>query len=162
MPRGPESFEARQADVSADRVWDIEQPFSIEIAVHADDIDRLGHVNNAVYLQYMERAAWAHTEARGLSWDIYRDLDTACVVHRHELDYLAAVGTGERLRVATWIIENDGRLTMWRGFQIRRAAGGDTVLRARTRYVCVGLSSGRPRRMPRCFVQAYRPLHEFD
>jgi len=137
--------------------WDIDVPFYIEVEVNSAHIDRLDHVNNAVYLKFMEQAAWAHTEALGLTWDSYRELDAACVVHRHELDYLMPAHLGDRLQVATWITENDGRLAMWRAFQIRRVEDGHTLFRARTHYVCIGLSNGRPKRMPQRFVEAYRP-----
>ncbi|GAB3683536.1 acyl-CoA thioesterase [Salinisphaera aquimarina] len=137
--------------------WDIDVPYYIELDVAADDIDRLEHVNNSVYLKYLERAAWHHTEALGLTWDSYRELDAACVVHRHELDYLQPAVFGDTLQVATWITQNDGRLAMWRAFQIRRKSDGRTVFRARTHYVCIRLSNGRPRRMPQLFVDAYRP-----
>ncbi|MES1925196.1 thioesterase family protein [Salinisphaera sp. T31B1] len=137
--------------------WDIDVPFYIDIEVVEDHIDRLEHVNNGVYLSFMEQAAWQHTEALGLSWADYRELDAACVVHRHELDYLAPAVLGERLQVATWITENDHRLAMWRAFQIRRTNDGHTIFRGRTQYVCIRLSNGRPRRMPQLFVDAYRP-----
>ena len=48
--------------------WDVIAPFHIDVTVAASDIDRLDHVNNAAYLRFMERAAWAHTEALGLTW----------------------------------------------------------------------------------------------
>jgi len=142
--------------------WDIDVPFFIEIEVAEADIDRLDHVNNSVYLKYMERAAWAHTEALGLTWDTYQSLDAACVVRRHELDYLVAAKLGDTLQVATWIEENDGRLAMWRCFQMRRASDGQTVLRGRTQYVTVRLSSGRPCRMPTEFAQAYHAVSKAD
>lgn len=138
--------------------WDIDIPFYIEIEVTAAHIDRLAHVNNATWLQFLEQAAWRHTEARGLSWEIYRELDAACVVRRHEIDYLLAASEGDRLQVATWIRSNDGRLAVWRGFQIRRAADGRTMLRAQTQFVCIRLSTGRPQRMPQAFIDAYRPV----
>lgn len=144
--------------MTANRGWDIDVPFFIEIEVTSDDIDRLEHVNNAVYLRYMEEAAWAHTQALGIDWQTYVDLDAACVVRRHEIDYLVAARLGERLQIATWIEENDGRLAMWRCFQIRETARGRTIFRARTQYVTVTLSSGRPRRMPEAFVSAYAPV----
>lgn len=142
--------------------WDIDVPFFIEIEVAPTDIDRLDHVNNSVYLTYLEKASWAHTEALGLTWGSYQSLDAACVVRRHELDYLVAAKLGDRLQVATWIQENDNRLSLWRGFQIRRVADGRTMLRARTQYVSVRLSNGRPCRMPAEFVEAYRPLVASD
>ena len=82
------------------------------------------------------------------------------MVRRHELDYLLPAELGDRLQVATWIVDNDRRLTMWRAFQIRRVGDGRTLLRARTQYVTVGLSNGRPKRMPQRFVDAYRPVAE--
>lgn len=140
--------------------WDIDVPFYIEVDIDESHIDRLEHVNNAVYLQLMERTAWAHTEALGLNWAVYRELDAACVVRRHELDYLLPVTLGQRLQIATWIAENDGRLAMWRQFQIRRVGDGRTVFRARSQYVTIQLSTGRARRMPQLFVDSYRPVEE--
>lgn len=137
--------------------WDIDAPFVTAFSVGEAHIDRLAHMNNAVYLTFMEQAAWQHTEALGIHWQTYVDLDAACVVHRHELDYLMPAFLGDVLEVATWIAENDGRLVMWRGFQFRRVADGRTVFRARSRYVTVKLSNGRARRMPQPFVDAYRP-----
>ena len=55
--------------------WDVLAPFYIDITVEPADIDRLNHVNNAAYLGFMERAAWAHTEALGLDWATYQALD---------------------------------------------------------------------------------------
>ena len=136
--------------------WDVLAPFYIDITVEPADIDRLNHVNNAAYLGFMERAAWAHTEALGLDWATYQALDAACVVRRHEVDYLAAAHLGQTLRIATWIESNDGRLAMWRRFQIRRDQDGATIFRAATQYVTVTLSSGRPCRMPTRFAEAYR------
>ena len=137
--------------------WVIATPFVARFEVDASHIDRLEHMNNAVYLTFMEQAAWQHTEALGIGWQSYVDLDAACVVHRHELDYLMPAHLGDELEVATWIAENDGRLTMWRAFQFRRVGDGRTVFRARTHYVTVKLSNGRARRMPQLFVDAYRP-----
>src|SRR5579885_3324958 len=60
------------------------------------------------------------------------------------------------LWLGTWIVENDGRLAMWRGYQIIRVSDGKTVLRGRTQWVCVDMKSGKPRRQPPEFLRAYR------
>ena len=137
--------------------WDVPAPHIVDFTVVSEHIDHMGHVNNAVYLGFMESAAWSHTRVLGLSWQDYQRLDVGCVVHRHELDYLAPAHVGEYLQVGTWITGNDRRLTLWRGHQIRRVADGKTLLRASTRFVCVRLSTGRPRRMPQTFIDAYQP-----
>ncbi|MFS2027593.1 hypothetical protein [Massilia sp. CT11-137] len=44
---------------------------------------------------------------------------------------------------------------MERRFQLVRERDGATVLRGRWDLVCIELSSGRPRRMPQAFLDAY-------
>lgn len=135
--------------------WDHSAAFVLEVRVEQEDIDHLQHANNAAYLRWLERCAWAHSASVGLDWAEYQRLGIAFVVHRHELDYLAATYLGQRLAVATWVTSNDGRLALWRGFQIVRLEDSVTVLRAASRYVSIKLETGRPCRMPREFRQGY-------
>lgn len=135
--------------------WDLPDPYVLELEVVADDIDELGHANNAVYVRWMERCAWSHSQSLGLDLAAYRQLDRAMAIVRHEVDYLAAAYQGERLRMGTWIVESDHRLRMLRRFQLIRPADGVTLLRAQTTFACIELSTGRPRRMPAEFVEGY-------
>ncbi|MCG6658316.1 acyl-CoA thioesterase [Halomonas campisalis] len=135
--------------------WDLSDPFVIDIAVDASAIDEYGHANNAEYLRWVERVSWAHSESLGLDLARYRALDRAMAVHRHELDYQAPAFEGDRLRLATWIVDCDGRLTLTRRFQLVRPADGSTLLRARTRFACIELTSGRPRRLPAEYLAIY-------
>ena len=137
--------------------WDVHSPHVIDVTVQEDDLDDFGHANNVVFLRWLEGVAWSHSRSLGLGMDDYRRLGCGCVVRRHELEYLAPAFAGDRLSLATWIEENDGRLSMWRGYQIGRPADGRILLRGRTHWVCVDLATGRPRRMPPEFVQGYRP-----
>lgn len=138
-------------------VWDLATPFVIDLTVMADDIDGLGHANNAVYVSWLERCAWRHSQRLGLDLTVYRNLDRAMAVVRHEVDYLAAAYEGDELQLATWIVDWDQRLRMNRRFQLRRASDGVTLLRAQTTFVCIELSSGKPKRMPAEFIEGYGP-----
>ncbi|MED5611358.1 thioesterase family protein [Pseudomonas sp. JH-2] len=135
--------------------WDLPEPFVIDISVGAEDIDGLGHANNAVYVSWLERCAWRHSQRLGLDLAEYRRLNRAMAVVRHEIDYLAAAYEGEELQMGTWIVESDQKLRMDRRFQLVRPADGVTLLRARTTFVCIELSSGRPKRMPAEFIEGY-------
>lgn len=135
--------------------WDLEQPFICNIRVQADDIDELGHANNAVYVRWLEDCAWQHSQSLGLGLPEYQQLNRAMVVMRHEIDYLAAAYLDEELQLATWIANWDSRLRMTRHFQLCRPSDGATLLRADTTFACVELSSGRPRRMPPEFIESY-------
>lgn len=135
--------------------WDHPGAFVHAMVVADSDIDALEHANNAAYLKWLEETAWLHAESLGMSWNHYQAMNVAVVVRRHELEYLAATYAGDALEVATWIIENDERLSLWRGFQIIRQSDNKTVMRAKSHFVCVRLDSGRACRMPEAFKRAY-------
>lgn len=135
--------------------WDHPRPFTLAVTPRAGDIDGLDHTNNAVYVQWCEKVAWAHSESLGLGLADYRRLDRAMAIHRSVYDYLLPTTAGEALTLATWLIASDGRLTMQRKFQLVRDHDRATVLRGQWDLVCIEIASGRPRRMPPEFVRAY-------
>jgi len=121
-------------------------PFVLEVQVRPEDIDRLGHASNQVYLRWVLEAALAHSTALGLPEEAYLARGQAWVVRRHELEYLRPALAGDRLaietRVASMSVASSVRKTA-----IRR--GGETLLRANTDWVYVELSRGRPSRIPK-------------
>jgi acyl-CoA thioester hydrolase len=52
-------------------------------------------------------------------------------------------------------VSGDGKLVMERRFQLVRNSDGATVLRGRWDLVCIEIASGKPRRMPQEFLDAY-------
>lgn len=135
--------------------WDLPDPYVLAMNVDASFIDRMGHANNAAYVRWLEKVAWAHTDALGLGWDAYQRLNRAFVARHTEIEYLAPAFVDERLLLGTWIVENDQRISMTRRYQIVREQDGLTLARARTRWVCVAVDSGKPRRMPPEFISGY-------
>ena len=135
--------------------WNHPHPFTRPVSPRPDDIDGLDHTNNAVYLRWCEKVAWAHSEALGLSLADYRRLDRAMAIRRAEYDYRLPTVLGDELLLGTWLTASDGKLSMRREFQLVR--GDTTVLCGHWDLVCIELSSGRPRRMPREFIDAYLP-----
>lgn len=140
---------------ATDSLWDLPRPFAIDVVVRDDDIDEYGHANNAVYLRWCDEVAWAHAEAVGLGKAAHVDLRRGMAAHRTELQYLAPALAGDRVRVGNWIVACDGRLRATRRFQVVRERDGAILLRALTRYVCIDLDSGKPRRMPPAFAERY-------
>lgn len=135
--------------------WALPEPFVIDIHVSEDAIDAYQHVNNSEYLRWIEQISWSHSVALGLSLARYQALDRAMVVHRHELDYLAPAFAGDELQLATWIVHCDERLSLTRRFQLVRVSDAKTLLNARTRFACVALSTGRPKRLPDEYRRIY-------
>jgi acyl-CoA thioester hydrolase len=117
--------------------------FEMPLRAGPEHADGLGHVNNVVYLQWMQDVATAHwravatpEEAAAIVW----------VVRRHELDYLGEVIPGDALAAHTWV-GTWTTVTCERFIEIARAAGGKPLFRSRSVWVALDAGSGRPRRI---------------
>lgn len=140
--------------------FDLPAAFVHQLVAAPSEMDDYGHVNNAVYLRWLDATAWAHAAALGVSLQDCLALRRGMIVWRSQLHYLAPAYAGDELAIATWIVFSDGRLRVARRFQVLRPADGRTLLRALVHYVCADLDSGRPRRMPSVFSERYRPPPE--
>ena len=73
--------------------------------VKSDEIDDLNHVNNAVYVKWMDNVAYLHwqklTENHPLP-------DYIWVVSRHEIDYKRQAVLGDEIEIKTWVGETTG------------------------------------------------------
>ena len=135
--------------------FDHPAPHVIELAVQPEDIDAYEHVNNAVYLTWLDRAAWSHSTALGVPLGQCVALRRGMAAHRIEIEYRRAALRGDVVQAAAWIVNTDGRLRVERRFQVLRRADGETLARARIDYVCINLDTGRAVRMPESFARAY-------
>ena len=120
------------------------RPFTLRFTARPEDIDELGHVNNAVYIVWLQDIATAHWQAVADPAHVDAYL---WVVSRHEVDYLRAIGPGESVEGVTW----DGEAP--RGARFDRHVefvGADGKLRAsaRTTWAIIDRASGRPLRVP--------------
>lgn len=137
--------------------WSVPPAFIQYLTVGSQHQDDFGHTNNVAYLQWLEQAAWGHSNALGLDIAAYYRLGCGCVVRKHELNYRLPTHVGDELAIGTWISANDGRLSTTRDYQIIRLADNKTVLTGRTSFVTVDMTTGKPKRMPPEFVAAYVP-----
>lgn len=133
-------------------------PFIGTHRVTAEEIDDYDHVNNAVYLRWLDRVAWAHSAELGLPIDACLTMRRGMAVRHTRLDYLQAVFLHEELILGTWIVFNDGRLRCTRRFDVLRTSDGDRVLEAEIDYFSMNLDTGKPCRFPVEFARCYRPL----
>ncbi len=138
-------------------IWDRADPFVESRVVGAADIDGLDHTNNAVYVNWCGEIAWSHSQALGLGLKQYQELDRAMAVREAHYDYIRATRLNDELIIGTWIESWERRMVMERRFQILCAATGETVLRAGMTFVCIEVSTGRPKRPPKAFIEGYGP-----
>jgi len=119
-------------------------PFERQITAAAEDIDELGHVNNAVWVRWIQDVATAHWYA--VATPEHRDA-YIWVVTRHEIDYLRAVGPGETVTARTWVGEAPKGARFDRHMEF---LGGDgkARVRAKTTWAIIEKATGRPIRVP--------------
>jgi acyl-CoA thioester hydrolase len=119
--------------------------FAMTFTAGPEHIDQLGHVNNAVWVQWMEQVAVAHWEA--VADPAHQDAFFWVVV-RHEIDYLRAAVEGDRITARTWVDEaaQGARSTRYVEFL---GTDGTPCVRAKTGWAIIDKAIGRPVRVPR-------------
>ena len=118
--------------------------FEMTFTAGAEHIDELGHVNNAVWVQWMEQVAVAHWRSVA---DPAHQEQFFWVVVRHEIDYLRAVLEGERITARTWAGEVPKGARYDRHIEFI-GEDGKVRVRARSWWAIVEKASGRPIRVP--------------
>ena len=118
-------------------------PFRLTRRVAASDLDERAHVNNVVYVQWVQDAAAAHWAT--LAPEGSRE-QIAWVALRHEIDYLRPAVLDDEIVIATWVGVADG-LSFERFTEIRRAEDDRVLARARTLWCPVDARTGKPRRV---------------
>ena len=104
--------------------------FEFPLRVTAADLDGLiRHVNNLVYLKWMQSAAVAHSAVQGWSAERYRELGAGWVVRTHQIEYLQAAFVDDDIVVRTWVA-NLKKVTSLRRFKIVRTSGEKETLLA--------------------------------
>jgi acyl-CoA thioester hydrolase len=117
--------------------------YEVTLQVEAADLDAQAHVNNVVYVRWVQDAATAHWEA--LTTPAIR-AEVGWVLLRHEIDYRRAAVLGDEVVVHTAVGHLEG-LTFERLTRVTRRHDGELLARSRTLWCPVDPRTGRPRRV---------------
>ncbi len=113
--------------------------FDLAIAIGPDDIDDLGHVNNVVYLRWVQEVAVAHWSAAATA---EQQASVAWVALRHEIDYKHPARPGDSVIARTWVGTADVH-RFERHTEIRRASDSRLLAQARTLWCPTNRTSGK-------------------
>ena len=128
--------------------------FTLTFTARPEDIAVMGHVNNAVWVQWMEAIATAHWEALAAPEHRAR---YAWVVTRHEIDYRGNIGLGESVTGETFIPEGPTGARFDRRVDFR-GADGKVLVSARTTWAIIDRAAGRIVRVPKEVAEPFRPF----
>jgi acyl-CoA thioester hydrolase len=117
------------------------------------ELDSFGHVNNANYLNYLEKARNDFMLQKGLDFDCFRRWNAFPVVKRAELDFLVPLRADQEILVRGEIVSHTAASFLME-YEIILRDSEQTVLKARTEHVFVG-GNGRPCRLPGEFCRAF-------
>lgn len=116
-------------------------------------IDVMGHVNNTVWLQWVQDIAIAH-------WEMVADPAHVAayvwVVTRHEIDYRGNIAEGESVTAETFIPDAPRGARFDRCVEFRDAAG-KLLVAARSTWAMLDKASGRLMRVPARVAAPFMP-----
>jgi len=119
------------------------QTFEMTVSVLPADIDEQNHVNNAVYLRWVQDVATAH-------WKTLATAEAQAairwVVLPHEIDYKSPACLGDEVVLRTWV-GAASRLKFERFTEIRRNIDNQLLAQARTVWVPIDSRTGKPARV---------------
>jgi acyl-CoA thioester hydrolase len=119
-----------------------------------EHIDELGHVNNAVWVDWIQQLATSHWAAVAAP---EHQAAYVWVVTRHEIDYRGNVGLGESVTAETWIPAGPSGARFDRCAEFRDAAG-KVIVAARTTWAMIERASGRLVRVRDDVSAPFRPF----
>jgi acyl-CoA thioester hydrolase len=118
--------------------------FELTLTAMPEHIDELGHVNNAVWVRWMEQVAVTHW--RTVADPAYQDAYFWVVV-RHEIDYLRAAHDGDLITARTWVGDAPQGARFDRFVEFA-GPDGKLCVRSRTQWAIIDKALGRPIRVP--------------
>ena len=113
--------------------------FELAIDIGPDDIDDLGHVNNVVYVRWVQDVAIAHWSTAATT---EQQAAVAWVAIRHEIDYKHPALPGDAIIARTWVGTADSH-RFERNTEILRASDRKLLARARTLWCPVSRATGK-------------------
>jgi acyl-CoA thioester hydrolase len=130
--------------------------FTLRKRVEWRDIDTVGHVNNAAYMNYCEDASTQ--VGRTYGWSMQRMIDEgfAIIARRYRILYLQPAFLDDDIDIACWFSDLK-RATAIRHYTLNRVQDGALLARAQALWVCFDLERQRPMRVPQHFLDDFQP-----
>jgi acyl-CoA thioester hydrolase len=132
--------------------------FQFDIQVPASAVDGNGHVNNVVYVQWMQDAAIAHATAAGCT-ALCVEFGATWVARTHKIEYLRPAFAGERVTVLTWVADFR-KVRSLRKYKFLRVSDATVLAVAETDWVLVRASNGRPLAIPAEMQHAFQVVNQ--
>ena len=131
-----------------------QQIYRMPLRVSKEHIDNLDHVNNVVYVGWVQDVADAHWKAAAPE-----EMRAKCrwVVMRHLVDYYVSAVEGDDLELITWVDPAQGARSV-RHVSIQRAIDHKVLAYAETTWCLLDPQTGKPKRVSADIDQTLRSV----
>ena len=126
--------------------------FELKRIVQSEDIDELNHVNNAIYVQWMDEIAHQHWTALTKNYPLPAYI---WVVLRHEIDYVGQAVLNDEVLVKTWIGETYGFKSER---HIEFSKNGTLLVKSKTVYGMLDAKTYKPTRIRENVLKVLEPF----
>ncbi|MDX2079005.1 MAG: YbgC/FadM family acyl-CoA thioesterase [bacterium] len=131
--------------------------FKLRRRVEWDDIDAAGHVNNAVYLNYVSDCGMQSGRAVGWNMAQVREMGYGQFARRHQIEYKVAALMDDELEISMWM-SDIRRVSTMNYYAIRRVSDNKLIANVRTLAVWIDLTTGQPVSIPKAYLEAVSPM----
>ena len=120
--------------------------FRHKFTVGPETLDENGHVNNVVYVQWMQDVAVRHADAAGCT-DATRRIGAMWVARSHRIKYLSPAFAGDKIEAQTWVAAFR-KIRSRRRYRFVRVADQQILAQGETDWVFMDARTSRPRSIP--------------
>lgn len=127
--------------------------FELSFTAQEADIDELGHVNNAVWVQWVQHISTSHWFAQADPAHVDRYF---WMITRHEIDYVGNIELGETVIARTWISDPPKGARFNRNVEFVNQAG-KVLVRSKSTWAIMDRTVGRIVRVPQEVAATFLP-----
>lgn len=119
--------------------------YSKTITIPHTAIDENGHVNNVVYVEWMQDLALEHYASIG--GIAAQGPNSTWVIRKHSVEYFLPAFAGEEIEARTWV-EDLRKVRSLRMYEFIRKSDGKVLVKGETDWVFMDVKTGKVKAIP--------------
>jgi acyl-CoA thioester hydrolase len=130
-------------------------PLTATVQVRTYELDSFGHVNNSVYLNYLEEARSEFLKQMGVSFHDFAQEGVQLVIVESYVKYVSAARYGDAITISGKI-RGVSPVAAYIDYTLTETVSGRLIATAWTRGAFVNATTGKPTRAPKLFQEAFQ------
>ncbi len=128
--------------------------FTYDFIVQKGAIDFNAHVNNTMYVKWMQDVAQMHSSTVGDTQEIQKEQGFMWIIKSHNIEYFHPAYENDKIFIKTWS-EKYKKSASIRKYEFTNE-NGDILVKAQTLFVCLNASTLRPIKIPENIEKLYQ------